>query len=306
MLDYVNIITRNSVLAICQTQILVDKLKILYPDLNINIDKIVTKGDKILNKPLNLIGGKGLFTKELEQLLLTQKSDMAVHSAKDLPSFLSNDFTISAYLKREDPSDCFISNKYLDINDMPIGSIIGTSSIRRRSFLNKYFPKLKVVSLRGNVITRLKKLDDGSYDGIILATAGLNRLGLYKRIMHKLPIDIFIPSIGQGALAIETLKTRVDLQTLLTPLNDQETYIEVETERKVGYLLNAGCNSPISVYAKIKDNYIKLSAVVIDPISQSICKFIQISNIREIDKLIKNCIDDLNNQGAQEILRRST
>ena len=304
MLNVLNIISRNSNLAMCQTQIVIDKLKDIYPDLTIHIEKIITKGDIILDTSLNLIGGKGLFTQELEQRLKNKTSDLAVHSAKDLPSNLSDEFTISAYLQREDPSDCFVSNNFLSIEQMPDDSVIGTSSIRRSSLLKKYFPNLKIKMLRGNVITRLQKLDQGLYDGIILASAGLYRLGLFHRIKQKLPIDVFIPSIGQGALAIETLFIRNYIHEFLIPLNHKNTFIEVETERMIGKLLNAGCSSPISAYAKITDNNIRLIAAVLDPNTELMCKFDQEVNLKYKSELVNNCIDQLNRQGAQAILKR--
>ena len=261
-MNKLRIISRNSKLALVQASFVSDKIKELYPDLEIEIIGITTQGDKILDKTLDKIGGKGLFIKELQQHLLDGTADLAVHSLKDLPAESFADFIIPAVLPRIDARDCFVSNTYSRIDDMPFGSVVGTSSARRVALLQQYYPNLKVKMLRGNIQTRLNKLDNKEYDGIILAVAGLKRLGLDSRINHTLDPKKFVPAIGQGVLALEILSKRLDLMLLLAMLDDNKTYLETEVERNVGKLLGASCSVPIGVFANIQDNQLFLSAIV--------------------------------------------
>lgn len=235
-----------------------------YPKLQVEIIGITTEGDRILDKSLSKIGGKGLFIKELEQQLLCGIADIAVHSLKDLPANLSPNFSLAAILPRENPYDAFVSNKYLALNEMPAGSIIGTSSARREAVLKKYYPQLQTRLLRGNLPTRLNKLDNKEYDAVILAVAGLKRLELETRIKQILPEDEFTPAIGQGALAIEICSQREDLKHLLSVLNDSATAATVGAEREMGRFMNASCNIPIAGFAKIVDDEIQLQGMLAD------------------------------------------
>ncbi|MDD3267541.1 MAG: hydroxymethylbilane synthase [Burkholderiales bacterium] len=263
-MDKLRIVSRNSKLAMWQATHVQDLLVKLYPDIQIEIIGITTEGDRILDKSLDKIGGKGLFIKELETHLLNKTADIAVHSLKDLPANLFPEFSLAAILKRENPYDAFVSNKYLNLEEMPEGSIIGTSSARRSAILKRYYPHLIIKMLRGNLQTRLAKLDNNEYDAIILAVAGLKRLDLENRIKTQLSGDKFIPAIGQGVLAIEINKDRTDLEELLKPLNDEDTLQAVSAEREMGRFLNASCNIPIAGYAYVLNDKLTLRAMLAD------------------------------------------
>lgn len=258
------IISRNSKLAMWQANFVSQQLTSLYPDLKIEIIGITTKGDKILDKALDKIGGKGLFIKELEHAIQNNTADLAIHSLKDLPAVLPHGFSLAAVLEREDPSDAFVSNQFKHISKLPNGAIIGTSSARRSAILKYYYPHLNIALLRGNVETRIAKLDAGEYDGIILASSGLIRLGLSTRIAHKLDLGEFVPAIGQGSLAIEVLSVRTDLIKLLKPLNNQEASFLAGVERLVGNGVDANCSTPIGVYARLLDNNLELNGMYYD------------------------------------------
>lgn len=274
----------------------------LYPEIPTRIIGIKTDGDRILDKSLNKIGGKGLFVKELEHSLINEEADLAVHSLKDLPAKLVSEFELAAVLPREDASDAFLSNNFLTLESMPNGAIIGTSSVRRIAFLKKYYSGLETKLLRGNIDTRLNKLDSGEYDGIILATAGLKRLGLEHRITQKLAIDKFIPAIAQGALAIEILANNNELRQLLMPLNDNNTFVTVTVEREIGYYLGASCSVPIAVHAIITGSQIRVQAMLLDDIGV-VCYFSeQTAAANECSQVAKLCVDDLLGQGAAVIL----
>ena len=298
------IISRNSNLALCQAHHVLEQINKIYPKISITVTGIKTVGDKILDRSLNKIGGKGLFTKELESELLSLDSDLAVHSAKDLSVTISSNFSITTILKREDATDAFISNKYPSLDDMPDGAIIGTSSERRCALLNKYYPKIQTLLLRGNINTRLEMLGSGKYDGIILATAGLNRLDLSSKITQRLDKHKFIPSIGQGALAVEFLSKNYELQELLAPLIDHDTAITVAAEREVGRILKANCGVPIAVHAQIIKNIIYLDAYIADRVNNKNCQFHGSAPQYEYLNLATNCANSLINQGANAILQR--
>lgn len=269
----IRIISRNSKLALWQAEHVKEKLISTYPDLIVEITEVVTQGDKILDKALDKIGGKGLFVKELEHALLDQSADIAVHSLKDVSVNLDSKFQLAAILKRGIANDAFISNKYANLESMPNGAIIGTASARRVALLKKYYSKLQTKLLRGNLPTRLNKLDNDEYDGIILASIGLIRLGLKNRIRQQLDIKHFIPAIGQGALAIEILQERQDLAQFLAPLVDDETTITVNSEREVGRILGANCSIPLAVHATLSENEVEINALYSDPDNNGICYF---------------------------------
>lgn len=263
---------------------------------------LTTRGDSVLDKSLVAIGGKGLFIKELEIALANGEADIAVHSLKDLPAKLDKAFTLAAILPREDATDAFISNNYDSIDMLPEGAIIGTSSIRRASLLKKYYPKLVVKLLRGNVDTRLAKLDNNEYDAIILATAGLKRLGMAIRIKEVLKIDQFIPAIAQGAVGIEIAANNTDLYEAVKVFDDKDTRIAIECEREVGYLLGASCNLPIAVHARIIQAELTVQAMLLDDTGKISYYSEQSGAVDQGVILAKACSDDLINQGAEELL----
>jgi hydroxymethylbilane synthase len=244
-----NIATRQSPLALWQAEHIRDRLSALYPDLTINLLKIVTKGDKILDTPLAKIGGKGLFVKELEQALYEKQADIAVHSLKDVPMQLPEGLTLGVYCKRASPTDAFVSNTYNNIDELPQGAVVGTASLRRQCQIKAYRPDLQIKTLRGNVGTRLGKLDAGEYDAIILATSGLQRIELDERIRSELDIDTCLPAVGQGALAIECREDDQEVMALLAPLNDDMARIRLIAERALNRHLQGGCQVPIAAYA---------------------------------------------------------
>lgn len=251
-LTTLNIATRQSPLALWQAEHIRDRLLALYPELTINLLKIVTKGDKILDTPLAKIGGKGLFVKELEQALYDGQADIAVHSLKDVPMQLPEGLTLGVYCKRAAPTDAFVSNTYQSIDALPQGAIVGTASLRRQCQIKAYRPDLQIKSLRGNVGTRLAKLDAGDYDAIILATSGLQRIKLDARIRGELDIDTCLPAVGQGALAIECRDNDANVLALLAPLNDDKARLRLIAERALNRHLEGGCQIPIAAYAVLQ------------------------------------------------------
>jgi hydroxymethylbilane synthase len=261
----IRIITRNSKLAMWQAHYVEQQLKFYYPELLTEIIGITTEGDRILDKSLEKIGGKGLFIKELEYQLLMGKADIAVHSLKDLPANLASEFALAAILKREDPRDAFVSNHFNALEELPNDAVVGTSSARRSAILRKYYPHLRIKLLRGNLQTRLAKLDANEYDAIILAVAGLTRLNLADRIKQVLAVDEFIPAIGQGVLAIEVCSNRPELIQLIKVLNDTDSFLAVSAEREMGKYMNASCNIPIAGFATVSGGELKLKAILADP-----------------------------------------
>ena len=243
------IASRESPLAMWQAEHIRDRLTGLYPDLQVSILGMTTQGDQILDKTLNKIGGKGLFVKELEQALADGRADLAVHSIKDVPMELPDGFALAAICEREDPRDAFVSNTYASLAELPPGSVVGTSSLRRECQLRARFPQLDVRPLRGNVQTRLRKLDEGEYDAILLAEAGLKRLKLDARIRTELSPADSLPAVGQGALGIEIRAGRPDLMALLAPLNHPVTYACVSAERAMSRALGGSCQVPLGGYA---------------------------------------------------------
>ncbi|OAM51949.1 hydroxymethylbilane synthase [Methylovorus sp. MM2] len=256
------IASRESALALWQAAHIQAKLQALYPDTLIEILGMTTTGDQILDSPLAKIGGKGLFVKELEQALADGRADLAVHSMKDVPMHLPEGFALAAIGEREDPRDAFVSNDFATLEDLPKGSIVGTSSLRRQSQLQARLPHLKIESLRGNLQTRLRKLDEGQYAAIILAAAGLIRLGLESRIKQRISIEHSIPAVGQGALGIEINATRQDMVAVLAPLNHAETAACVEAERGMSRALAGSCQVPLGAYAKYQGDEIVMKGFV--------------------------------------------
>ena len=265
MIKKITIASRESPLAMWQAEHIKTQLNLLYPDLTIQIKGFKTQGDIILDKSLATIGGKGLFIKELEQALLNKDADLAVHSMKDLPMNIMEDFQLAAITKREDPRDAFISELYNSLDDLPAGSVVGTSSLRRQSQIKAKYPHLEIRPLRGNLQTRLNKLKKGDYAAIILAAAGLIRLGLKEKITMFLETNISIPAVGQGALGIEILSGNEELHTLIKPLNDENSARCVLAERMVSRSLAGSCTVPLGAYAFIEKESLIINGFVATP-----------------------------------------
>lgn len=245
----IRIATRKSALAMWQAEYVKAALEKQHPQLQVELLPMVTKGDQILNSPLSKVGGKGLFIKELEVAMMEGRADIAVHSMKDVPMELPEGFGLHAMFPRENPGDAFVSNQFACLDDLPHGSIVGTSSLRRQCQLKKYRPDLEIKDLRGNVNTRLQKLDDGEYDAIILACAGLIRLGFEHRIAQTIDSTVMLPAVGQGVVGIECRNDDMQLREWLAPLNDQATAALVAAERAMNFKLNGGCQVPIAGHA---------------------------------------------------------
>ena len=260
--NLLKIATRQSPLALWQANFVKHQLETLHPGLRVELVPMVTKGDVILDSPLAKIGGKGLFVKELEAALLDGRADIAVHSMKDVPMEFPQGLGLSVICRREDPRDAFVSNKYAALVDLPAGAVVGTSSLRRQCQLKQLRPDLQVHSLRGNVGTRLSKLDQGEYDAIILASAGLIRLGLAERIRSFIEVEQSLPAVGQGAVGIECRSDDLVVQQLLAPLADQQTTLCVLAERAMNRRLQGGCQVPIGGYAIIENEQLWLRALV--------------------------------------------
>lgn len=254
--------TRQSLLALWQSNHIASLLRKQYPDCQVTLKKIVTKGDRILDVPLAQIGGKGLFTKEIETELLDGTVDLAVHSLKDMPTVLPEDLCLTAITTRANVGDAFVSNKYASFSELPQGAVLGTSSLRRKAQLLAVRPDLKIVDLRGNVDTRLRKLDEGQMDAIILAAAGLERLGHADRIREIIPTTVCLPAVGQGALAIECRSDNKEVRDMLAFLNDLPTKQATDAERAFLGLIEGGCQVPIGVHAEVENDNVKIEAVI--------------------------------------------
>lgn len=254
--------TRQSLLALWQSNHIAALLREKYPDCEVVLKKIVTKGDRILDVPLAQIGGKGLFTKEIETDLLDGSIDLAVHSLKDMPTVLPEGLCLTAITERANVGDAFVSNNYESFEELPLGAVVGTSSLRRKAQLLAARPDLEILDLRGNVDTRLRKLDEGLYDAIILAAAGLERLGHGDRITALIPPDICLPAVGQGALAIEARTADSEVRAMLDFLNCTATKQATDAERAFLGLVEGGCQVPIGVHADVKEDNIKIEAII--------------------------------------------
>ena len=262
------IASRESRLAMWQAEHVRARLAALYPQCSVEILGMTTRGDQILDRALSKVGGKGLFVKELEVAMDEGRADLAVHSLKDVPMELPEGFSLAAILEREDPRDAFVSNDYDNLDALPHGAVVGTSSLRRQSLIAARYPHLTILPLRGNLDTRLGKLDRGDYAAIILAAAGLKRLGLASRIRAVLDPDYSLPAAGQGAMAIEIKSERsdgVDLLALLAPLNHQATEQAVTAERKVSKIFGGSCQIPLAAFATVDGDQMRLRAMVATP-----------------------------------------
>ena len=297
------IATRQSPLALWQANYVKDRLQQLYPDLTIELVPMVTKGDVILDSPLAKIGGKGLFVKELENALLTKEADIAVHSMKDVPMQFPEGLGLAVICQREDPRDAFVSHSYRTFAELPQGAVVGTSSLRRQCQLKALRPDLDIRSLRGNVGTRLSKLDNGDYDAIILASAGLIRLGLADRIASFIDVEQSLPAAGQGAVGIECRTDDAQVQALLAPLADAETTYCVLAERAMNNHLQGGCQVPIGGYAVLQQGQLYLRALVGDIDGSRIIRAEGKSPVENAEVLGVQIAEQLLAQGADKILQ---
>jgi len=297
------IATRKSPLALWQAEHVKARLEYHHPGLKVELVKMITKGDQILNSPLSKIGGKGLFIKELEVGMMEGVADIAVHSMKDVPYEIPPGFELGAILKRENPFDAFVSNHYESIDDLPQGAKVGTCSMRRIVQLKALRPDLEILDLRGNVNTRLQKLDDGEYDAIILACAGLIRLKFEDRIKQQISAEQSLPAVGQGAVGIEIRENDQEILDLIAPLIDTETSYRITCERAMNARLEGGCSVPIAGYSTIEDDQITLTGLVGNVDTGVILKEQVSGSIDESEQLGTVLADKLISLGAKDILK---
>ena len=298
------IATRKSPLALWQAESVRAQLLLHWPEQNISLVPMITSGDRWLQDRLQSVGGKGLFVKELEEALLNDLADFAVHSMKDVPATFPDGLGLAAICKRDHPLDALISLKYKSLNDLPIGACIGTSSLRRQSQLLAYRPDLVIRPLRGNINTRIKKLENFEFDGIILARAGLERMGLTHLITETLSKDIMLPACGQGALGIECKLDRKYLMALLAPLNDQKTAVCVTCEREVNRRLGGNCHVPLAVYCQyMPDDELYLQAKIVTPNGNLVLSDTKRGHRMQAMALSAKCANDLLANGAEELLK---
>jgi len=296
--------SRGSQLALWQANWVKSQLENLHGNADISIRVITTSGDKIKDVPLSKIGGKGLFVKEIEEALLAKEIDLAVHSMKDVPIEIPSQLEISIITKRENPLDALISKNGIKLADLPQGATIGTSSLRRSSQLLNYRNDFKIHPLRGNVDTRLKKVEEGKYDAILLASAGLNRLGWSNRITEEISHEIIIPAMGQGALGIETRLGDSKTYNFISSLNHEQTNYEVSAERALVGKLDGGCQVPIGAYAKTEDNLITLKGLVASLDGKIIHKSEIVGPIDDAINIGQDLGEELLKMGANEILEK--
>jgi hydroxymethylbilane synthase len=302
MTRHLRIATRKSALALWQAEYVKARLEQLHPGLQVSLVPMVSRGDKLLDSPLAKIGGKGLFVKELEAALMANEADLAVHSMKDVPMSFPQGLGLYVICEREDPRDAFVSNRHESLSSLPSGSVVGTSSLRRQAQLMARRPDLQVRFLRGNVNTRLAKLDAGEYDAIILAAAGLMRLGFHDRIAYAMSPEESLPAGGQGAVGIECRTEDTELHALLAPLNDADSGVRVRAERALNHRLNGGCQVPIACYAVLEDQQIWLRGMVGQPDGTRLITAEARGPLNDPEALGVQVAEDLLAQGAQEIL----
>lgn len=300
--EILRIATRKSPLALWQAHYVSDMLKHHHPELKIELVTMTTQGDKILDTPLAKVGGKGLFVKELETGMLEGRADIAVHSMKDVPVEFPTGLHLAVICEREDPRDAFVSNTCSSLEELPEGARLGTSSLRRQSQISALRPDLKISDLRGNVNTRLKKLDNGEYDAIILAAAGLKRLKFEDRITQFIGTDVCLPAIGQGAVGIECRTDDARVHNLIAPLNDNKTQIRVLAERAMNQRLQGGCQVPIAGYAEFEHGLIMLRGLVGQVDGQKIIRGDIAGPAENAEELGVVLAEDLLSRGADKIL----
>lgn len=301
--ETIRIATRKSPLALWQAQHVALRLEQARPGLRTELVGMTTRGDKLLDSPLSKVGGKGLFVKELEQGLLENRADIAVHSMKDVPVAFPAGLHLGAILQRENPLDAFVSNRYASWRDLPQGARIGTSSLRRQCQIAAQRPDCEILMLRGNVNTRLAKLDAGEFDAILLAVAGLTRLGFDARITEALPAEVSLPAMGQGAIGVECRSDDAAVNELLAILHHADSAICVSAERALNARLQGGCQVPIGGYAQLQDNQLRLRALVGSPDGKTIIRG-EITGAPELAKTLgRTLAEDLLSRGADQILQ---
>jgi len=298
------IATRGSPLALWQAEHVQARLEALHPQLKVSLLTMKTRGDKLLDAPLAKVGGKGLFVKELEAGLLDGRADLAVHSLKDVPVQFPDGLELALVMEREDPRDAFVSNSYDSLAAMPAGSLVGTSSLRRQTQIRERYPELEVDWLRGNVNTRLAKLDAGDFDAIILAASGLQRLGFDERIRTAIPPEECLPAIGQGVLGIEIRRDDEQLRELISPLAHAETTLRITAERALNQTLNGGCQVPIAGYAVLEQDQLYLRGLVGEPDGSEILRAEVRGSSDQAHELGVELAQQLLAQGAGRILAR--
>ncbi|MGD8592375.1 MAG: hydroxymethylbilane synthase [Gammaproteobacteria bacterium] len=303
MTGTVRIATRQSPLALWQAEYVKSRLLQLHPDVHVELVKMVTQGDKILDTPLAKVGGKGLFVKELETGMLAGEADIAVHSMKDVPVEFPDGLMLAVICEREDPRDAFVSNHIDSIDELPQGAVVGTSSLRRQCQLRAWRPDLQIRDLRGNVNTRLSKLDNGDYDAIILASAGLIRLGFQDRIKHPIDTSVSLPAVGQGAVGIECRVGDERILSLIEPLNHSESSTCVQAERAMNHRLEGGCQVPIAGYAQLDDWSLSMRGLVGRPDGQLVIRGEVQGHSDQAEQLGIQLAEDLLARGAKEILQ---
>ncbi|MGZ8256726.1 MAG: hydroxymethylbilane synthase [Gallionella sp.] len=296
------IASRESALAMWQAQHIRDRLRALYPQTEVSILGMTTQGDQILDVTLSKIGGKGLFVKELETALEDGRADLAVHSLKDVPMNLPDGFVLAAIGEREDPLDAFVSNHFDNLAALPAGSIVGTSSLRRESQLRARFPHLDIQPLRGNVQTRLRKLDEGQYAAIILAAAGLKRLGLGARIRNVIASEDSLPAVGQGALGIECRADRSDVIACLQALHHSDSAACVLAERAMSRALGGSCQVPLGGFAQVKNGQLYMRGFVASPDGSEMMRAEAVGELTQPEAVGNEIASALRAQGADKIL----
>ncbi|MBI5969995.1 MAG: hydroxymethylbilane synthase [Deltaproteobacteria bacterium] len=295
--------TRGSRLALWQANWVKREIYKRNPDIEITLEKIKTTGDKILDVPLAKVGGKGLFVKEIEEALLDKKVDLAVHSMKDVPTAFQDGLILKCITKREDPRDALISRNNVPLKDLPQGARIGTSSLRRQSQLLNFRPDFEILQLRGNLDTRLKKLEDGLYDAVILAGAGVKRLGLEEKITEMIPVEVSLPAIGQGALGIEVREDDGYIEDMVEFLNHGQTSFAVRAERAFLKRLDGGCQVPVAAYGELNDETLKLTGLVAATDGSKIIKNSISGPRRKAELMGRHLAEKLLKDGAYEILK---
>lgn len=299
----IRIATRKSPLALWQAEEVARQIKLYHPKINVKLVTMTTQGDIILDTPLAKIGGKGLFVKELETGMLNGDAEIAVHSMKDVPMMLPEGLHLSVIMERENPTDAFVSNTIASIDDLPLNARVGTCSLRRQTQLKERRPDIQILDLRGNVNTRLAKLDNGDYDAIILASAGLIRLGFESRIAHNISTEQSLPAIGQGAVGIECRIDDKEINELLAPLHHGETAIRVNAERALNLRLNGGCQVPIGGFAELDGDQVRLRGLIGFPDGSKIFRSEKVALQQDVYELGIEVAEELLDQGGDKVLQ---
>jgi hydroxymethylbilane synthase len=299
----IRIATRKSPLALWQANFVKQQLLAAHPNLTVDLLPMTTKGDVLLDSPLSKIGGKGLFVKQLEQAILNNEADIAVHSIKDIPAEFPEGLALTTICKRDDVRDAFISNKYSNLDELPNNAVVGTSSLRRQCQLRAKYPHLQIKELRGNVGTRLAKLDNNEYDAIILAAVGLKRLALDGRIKQYIDTSLILPAVGQGAIGIETRTNDKQILDILSVLDDKNSHICIQAERAMNKALQGGCQVPIACYSQLNNNTLLLEGLVGCIDGSNIIKASLTGSLTEAERLGQELANCLLKQGAKTILQ---